>query len=352
MDTREIAKLFAGEMGLHRDKLTGNARESQIAQASLDAAAKEILEQRDAQQKSASTVLSHWRAAGSGEFEKATAKLGSDLRTTASATTEAAKIVGGVTDALAGRHTVSQRLIDEYVTKASKILDGALAVSGAGSPAALINAVGQVTDLVGKYTKESGGHLKNARDEMVEAARKLHALQKEIDHDGIADATRKAKPGHPAKKPHDKDKGGKTKPSHSGKVDDILRNARKHLGYHEGPGNRNKFGPAAPWCSSFATSMWRKAGVNIPLLPFTGDVYNWGRKHGLAYGKNDLKQARPGDVLLFGSGPGYGASKHIGIVEKVEGNTVTTIEGNSSDQVRRVTHKLSSATFYGGVHPK
>lgn len=98
--------------------------------------------------------------------------------------------------------------------------------------------------------------------------------------------------------------------------------------------------------------MWRKAGVKIPVLPFTGDVYRWGQHHDKAYGKEQLKQAKPGDVLLFGTGPqSPQTSTHIGIVEKVEGNRVTLIEGNSGDRVRRNTHVLSPSTFYGGVHP-
>ncbi len=94
-----------------------------------------------------------------------------------------------------------------------------------------------------------------------------------------------------------------------------------------------------------------ESGVNIGILPFTGDVYNWGREHGLAY--HSLDKARPGDVLLFGTGPqSPSTSTHIGIVESVHGGHVTMIEGNSADQVRRVTHPLSTSVFYGGVHPR
>jgi uncharacterized protein YukE/cell wall-associated NlpC family hydrolase len=133
----------------------------------------------------------------------------------------------------------------------------------------------------------------------------------------------------------------------------ILDAARGELGYQEGPGNANKYGPSAAWCSSFATWVWKQAGVDIPSMPFTGDVYNWGEQHGLAYGTDNLGQARPGDVLLFGTGPeSPSTSTHIGVVETVDGDQVTLIEGNSSDQVQRVTHTLSGETFYGGVHPR
>lgn len=133
----------------------------------------------------------------------------------------------------------------------------------------------------------------------------------------------------------------------------ILDVARGELGYEEGPGDENKYGPAAAWCSSFATWVWRESGVDIPSLPFTGDVYTWGEQRGLAYDAGNLGQARPGDVLLFGTGPeSTSTSTHIGIVESVDGDQVTLIEGNSSDRVQRVTHSLSSGEFYGGVHPQ
>jgi uncharacterized protein YukE len=133
----------------------------------------------------------------------------------------------------------------------------------------------------------------------------------------------------------------------------ILDVARGELGFEEGPGDENKYGPSAAWCSSFATWVWRESGVDIPSLPFTGDVYTWGQERGLAYDAGNLGQTRPGDVLLFGTGPeSTNTSTHIGIVESVDGDQVTLIEGNSSDRVQRVTHSLSGGEFYGGVHPR
>jgi uncharacterized protein YukE/cell wall-associated NlpC family hydrolase len=153
--------------------------------------------------------------------------------------------------------------------------------------------------------------------------------------------------------PNEPGPNGENPPGTSPDSEKILDTARGELGYQEGPGNANKYGPSAAWCSSFATWVWKQSGVDIPSLPFTGDVYNWGQERGLAYGADSLGQARPGDVLLFGTGPeSPSTSTHIGIVESVDGDQVTMIEGNSSDQVQRVTHTLSGDTFYGGVHPR
>jgi len=239
-------------------------------------------------------------------------------------------------------HTAVQRLVDEYTTRAKHVLDAGTA---AGTQAALMWAVGHAADLAPHYTRQSASTLRHVNAELEAAAKKLRALQKDLTHDGVMD---KAVATH-AKKPHG---GGTSKASAKGK--DVVHAARTQLGVRENPpgSNRNPYGPTAAWCSSFATAMWRKAGVKIPILPFSGDVYHWGQENGHAYGKNSLHQARPGDVLIFGTGPqNTSTSTHIGIVEKVERNQVTMIEGNSGDAVRRNTHTLSSSTFYGGVHP-
>ncbi|TNC23606.1 CHAP domain-containing protein [Amycolatopsis alkalitolerans] len=358
MDIAQIATLFAGEMKTHQGKLEGKAGEAQAAQTALESAAKAIMEQHDAQRKAAQSLLNHWDSKAATGFEGESAKLGDDLTTTAEASVRGAKIVSEVTQALSARHGTTGVLIDEFVTKAEGFLKAGYAMAGLAVPGVLLKALGEVTDLAGQYLKESTGQLKGARDEMEDAARKLRALEKELNHDGVAD------PGQAHHKPvpgkehgHPKHHKGTTKPSHhSKKVDEILAHARKNLGYHEGPNNRNKWGPTGqPWCSYFATSMWREAGVNIPKYGFTGDVYKWGERHHLAYDRGAIaKQARPGDTILFGTGPSWSGSEHIGIIEKVDGNKITTIEGNSSDQVMRHTYTLprDAHRFYGGVHPK
>jgi FtsZ-binding cell division protein ZapB len=353
MDTATMATLFASELKTHHGKLAGKAGEAQAAQHALESAAKVITEQHDVQRKAALALLGHWDSKAAAGFEDKSGRFGDDLTVTAQASAKGAKIVSEVTAALAGRHGATGALVDEFVRKAERLIDAGLAMARAGAPAGLLLALAQVADLAGQYLKETGGHLKGARAEMTEAAHKLRALEKDLDHDGVGD------PGHahhPVHGKHVKHVGhGKTHPSHSGEVDKILGNARKYIGYHEGPNNQNKWGPTGqPWCSYFATSMWRAAGVNIPKYGFTGDVYKWGERHHTAYGKQDLiKNARPGDTILFGTGPTWAGSEHIGIIEKVEGNKITTIEGNSSDQVMRHTYVFprDAHRFYGGVHP-
>lgn len=135
----------------------------------------------------------------------------------------------------------------------------------------------------------------------------------------------------------------------------IVNSARAEIGTKETGENCQKYSPqCVSWCALFALSHWEKAGVQVDneQFAFTGNVYQAGKEKGTAFEKEQLGTAKPGDVLLFGTGPSSpSTSKHIGVVEKVSGDKVTTIEGNADDQVQRKEHKLSPDTFYAGVRP-
>ncbi|MEU4806074.1 CHAP domain-containing protein [Actinosynnema sp. NPDC023587] len=334
MDTRAAARHFAESMIGHRNALAGKAEDAVKVQYALHQTATGLAEQHQDHVKASNTVLEHWRGTQSEGFEKRSGRLGRQLRVTAEAARDAEKVVAGVSAALTTGHTRARQAVDEYLERATGLLDAGVAV---GTRAALLKAVAAAADLEPGYTKETAAALRRARDEMEDAARRLRALEKDVEHDGVADARAHTRPA---------------KAKERGRARTIVSAARRELGRRESPpgSNRNPYGPTDAWCSSFATAMWRKSGVDIPLLPFTGDVFRWGQRNGKAYTK--LGDVRPGDVLLFGTGPQSTAtSKHIGIVEKVSGGTVTLIEGNSGDAVRRNTHQLSSTKFYGGVHP-
>lgn len=335
MDTTALAHSFAKDLLAHRNKLAGKAEDAVRAEYALHQVAGALDAQHDAYHRESTTVLEHWHGRGADGFRHNSAKLTKELRITGVAGAAAEKVVAHVASTVDSAHTAVQRLVDEYTAQAKQVLDAGVA---AGTQAALMRAVGHAADLAPRYTRQSASTLRHVDAELKAAAKKLHELRKDLNHDEVADKT--VHTTHPSKV--------------SGRAKDIVHAARTQLGVRENPpgSNRNPYGPTAAWCSSFATAMWRKAGVKIPVLPFSGDVYHWGERNGHAYGKNALHEAKPGDVLIFGTGPqNTSTSTHIGIVEKVEGNQVTMIEGNSGDAVRRNTHTLSASTFYGGVHP-
>ena len=53
-----------------------------------------------------------------------------------------------------------------------------------------------------------------------------------------------------------------------------------------------------------------------------------------------------------GSGDNTGTPDHIGIVEKVDGKTVTVIEGNYNDSVKRRQIQIGGRYIRGYVTPK
>jgi peptidoglycan DL-endopeptidase CwlO len=347
IDTAAIVRAAAKTLYAHRKALASNVTEVGKVRRRLDDAATTISARRDEHTANVASATSHWEGAAATRFDTRSGRLTNSLVQTASSAGAGATIVSAVGDSLDGNHKAVDRLVDQYTTEATNALTKAITAQQAGGGSGmLVQGITEVARLASHYTTESAKHLAAARHELREGAAKLRVLEQVVEHDGVADAKRrKPKPDESGVQP-DSGKGSETKLASA-----ITKAAQGELGYHEGPGNQNRYGPAAAWCSSFATWVWRKSGVDIPILPFTGDVYNWGKQHGLAY--TNLDQVRPGDVLLFGTGPqSPSTSTHIGIVESVHGNQVTLIEGNSSDRVQRVTHTLSPSTFYGGVHPR
>ena len=70
----------------------------------------------------------------------------------------------------------------------------------------------------------------------------------------------------------------------------------------------------------------------------------------------DRKSARAGDIVLFrwdGNIDDDTYSDHVGIVESYDAasGTVTTIEGNSSNSVRRKTYNVNAACIMGFIMP-
>jgi len=90
-----------------------------------------------------------------------------------------------------------------------------------------------------------------------------------------------------------------------------------------------------PWCASFVSHVWRRAGVPMPDTAASNVIWTWASQHGQVLGPDEPPQ--PGDAILYGTGPSSTAtSVHVGLVETVgPDGRITTIEGNLSDRVKR-----------------
>lgn len=112
------------------------------------------------------------------------------------------------------------------------------------------------------------------------------------------------------------------------------------------------------WCSTFASAVAIKAGLTdiIPTECGCGKHIELFRKLG-SWEENDAHVPQPGDYIFYdwqdnGVGDNTGAADHVGIVEKVSGQTITVIEGNMSNAVGRRTLKVNGRYIRGYGVPK
>lgn len=146
-------------------------------------------------------------------------------------------------------------------------------------------------------------------------------------------------------------------------VQDVLNEARKWIGTVENPYGSNNcifnswfyghdvYGDKYPWCCAFVNYVFTFAGA--------ANLFNGGEKTAycptlLQYYINHqqiVSSPKPGDIAFFSFG--HAVVSHVGIVESVNGDTVITIEGNTSASsndnggaVQRRNRKLSSCTAF------
>lgn len=118
---------------------------------------------------------------------------------------------------------------------------------------------------------------------------------------------------------------------------------RKYIAWYGG------FGYAVPWCAIFVSWCANQAGVSTSVIPKYASCSvgrQWFESRGLFKYKGNYTPKR-GDIIFFLNNAG-----HTGIVEKVQGNIVFTIEGNTSNMVARRTYTLTNAKITGYGTPR
>lgn len=112
------------------------------------------------------------------------------------------------------------------------------------------------------------------------------------------------------------------------------------------------------WCAAFVSAVAIKLGYTdiIPTECSCSKMIELLKKLG-AFVEDDAYIPKSGDILFYdwddtGKGDNAGVSDHVGIVEKVDGNTITVIEGNYSDSVKRRTIEVNGKYIRGYGAPK
>lgn len=112
------------------------------------------------------------------------------------------------------------------------------------------------------------------------------------------------------------------------------------------------------WCATFVSACAIKCGYTdiIPTECSCNQMIKGFQKIG-RWCEDDSHVPSPGDVIFYdwqdsGKGDNKGSSDHVGIVEKVEGSTITIIEGNKSDAVGRRKLQVNGRYIRGYGLPK
>ena len=112
------------------------------------------------------------------------------------------------------------------------------------------------------------------------------------------------------------------------------------------------------WCATFVSAVAIKLGYTdiMPTECSCTKMIELLKKLG-AFVENDAYVPKPGDIMFYdwqdnGVGDNKGSADHVGIVEKVEGNTITVIEGNYSQSVKRRNIAVNGKYIRGYGVPK
>lgn len=154
----------------------------------------------------------------------------------------------------------------------------------------------------------------------------------------------------------------------------IVNRAKSWIGRKESDGSHkeiinvyNKHTPLArgykvqyddAWCATFVSACAIACGYTeiIPTECSCQKMIELFKKIG-CWVENDAYVPSPADVIFYdwqdnGAGDNVGHSDHVGIVEKVSGNTIVVIEGNYSNSVKRRTLKVNAKNIRGYGVPK
>lgn len=149
----------------------------------------------------------------------------------------------------------------------------------------------------------------------------------------------------------------------------LLAVAKGWMGYKESDGSHKKIlkvyndhkplsrnytvKPEDEWCATFGSAVAIKAGLTdiIPTECGCEKQIELFKKMG-RWQENDAHIPDAGDYIFYdwqdnGVGDNKGWADHVGIVEKVVGNTITIIEGNWNNAVSRKTIKVNSKNIRG-----
>ncbi len=155
---------------------------------------------------------------------------------------------------------------------------------------------------------------------------------------------------------------------------EIVKQAQAWIGLKESDGSHKKiiviYNTISPlprgyklcytdaWCAGTisALAVVCKATDIIPLQCSCLRMIDKAKSMGI-WVENDAYVPQPGDIMMYdwddsGNGDNKNNPDHVGIVEKISGNTITVIEGNYSGAVKRRSVLVNGKYIRGYIVPK
>ena len=135
----------------------------------------------------------------------------------------------------------------------------------------------------------------------------------------------------------------------------VVQVAAKEIGNHGGKKFWRWYGYSSrvAWCGCFVSWCENKCGYiksgTVPKFSYVPDIVSWAKNH--HHWQNRNYKPAPGDIIII-DWYANGTSDHVGLVERCNGKTVYTIEGNRSDAVKRGTYRVGSGLIYGYCVPR
>lgn len=112
------------------------------------------------------------------------------------------------------------------------------------------------------------------------------------------------------------------------------------------------------WCATFVSALFIKAGAtDLIATECSCEKMIAGMKSLGIYIESENRKPSKGDIVFYdwhdtGAGDCTGHSDHVGIVERVSGDTFIVIEGNKANAVGRRTCKVNQKYLRGFAVPK
>ncbi|HET7506682.1 MAG TPA: CHAP domain-containing protein [Kofleriaceae bacterium] len=166
------------------------------------------------------------------------------------------------------------------------------------------------------------------------------------------EASEAPKPGKPGKP-------GKSHPAGGKLYTKVVKDATRQVGYHETAGNCTRYGEwyghgmrCVDWCDIFVSWVYGEAGQLDAIggkHSFVPAHYDWFRKHKRFHARG-TKPCR-GCIVFFDLNHNRELD-HIGIVTSYTASHIFTVEGNRTNQVKRVKYARSDRDIFGYGYPE